>query len=117
MIVVNKQNISEDALSNTVCHKQPSFESLFGKQVTVDFDGGHITSDAGGLLLRELDGRYRLTDEVADSLCDRRHPSWVIHQLTTLVKQRIFPIALGYDDNNDAEALRSDPAHQEQNNR
>ena len=95
---------------NTVCHKQLSFGSLFGKQITADFDGGHITSDAGGLLFRELDERYGFTDGIADSLYDRRHPSWVIHDLKTLIKQRIFSIALGYDDNNDAQTLRSDPA-------
>lgn len=77
---------------NAVCHKQLRFESIFGKQVTVDFDGGHITSDAGGLLLRELDKRYRLTEGVAKCLADPRHDSWVIHELTTLVKQRIFSI-------------------------
>ena len=95
---------------NTVCHKQLTFESLFNKQVTADFDGGHITSDGGGLLLREIDERYGLTAGFADTLADRRHRSWVIHELQTLVKQRIFSIALGYDDNNDAQSLRSDPA-------
>ena len=95
---------------DTVCHKQLSFGSLFGKQITADFDGSHITSDAGGLLLRELDQRYGLTDGIADSLYDRRHLSWVIHDLKSLIKQRIFSIALGYDDNNDAQTLRSNPA-------
>jgi len=95
---------------NTVCHKQLRFESLFGKQVTADFDGGNITSDAGALLLGELDKRLNLTEGAAECLADPRHPSWVIHELKTLVKQRIFSIALGYEDNNDAETLRSDPA-------
>ncbi|NOQ43580.1 MAG: IS1380 family transposase, partial [Dehalococcoidia bacterium] len=95
---------------NTVCHKQLRFESLFCKQVTADFDGGNITSDAGVLLLRELDERYGLTEGAANCLADPRHSSWVIHELRTLVKQRIFSIALGYEDNNDAETLRSDPA-------
>ena len=95
---------------NTVCHKQLRFGSLFSKQVTADFDGGNITSDAGGLLLRELDERYGLTEGAANCLVDPRHSSWVLHELRTLVKQRIFSIALGYEDNNDAETLRSDPA-------
>ena len=95
---------------NTVCHKQLCFESLFGKQVTADFDGGNITSDAGGLLLRELDERHNLTEGAAKCLDGPRHSSWVIHELKTLVKQRIFSIALGYEDNNDAETLRSDSA-------
>jgi len=77
---------------NTVCHKQLSFESLFGKQVTADFDGGNITSDAGGLLLRELDECYGLTEGVANCLDDHRHSSWVIHELKTLVKQASSPL-------------------------
>jgi hypothetical protein len=95
---------------NTVCHKQLSFGTLFGKQVTADFNGGHITSDAGGLLLRQLDERYGVTEEAANSLDDRRHSSWVIHDLRTLIRQRIFSMALGYEDTNDANTLRSDPA-------
>jgi hypothetical protein len=77
---------------DTVCYKQLSFGSFFGKQINADLDGGHITSHAGGLLLRELDERYGLTDGIADSLYNRRHPSWVIHHLKTLIKQRIFSI-------------------------
>jgi hypothetical protein len=65
---------------NTVCHKQLRFESLFGKQVTADFDGGNISSDAGGLQLRELDERYGLIEGAANCLADPRHSSWVIHQ-------------------------------------
>ena len=95
---------------DTVCHKQLSFGSLFGKQVTAVFDGGHMTSDAGGLLLRQLDERYGITEEAANSLDDRRHSSWVIHDLRTLIRQRIFSMALGYEDTNDANTLRSDPA-------
>jgi len=110
LLLRNKTLFSEDALMNTVCHKQLCFESLFGKQVTADFDGGHITSDAGGLLLREIDEHYGLTAGFTESLSDRRHPSWVVHKLKTLVKQRIFSIALGYEDNNDAQSLRNDPA-------
>ena len=95
---------------DTVCHKQLSFGSLFGKQVRVDFEGGRITSDGGGLLLRELDERYGISEGAAKGVIDRRHTSWVIHELRALIKQRIFSIALGYDDNNDAETLRRDPA-------
>jgi hypothetical protein len=95
---------------DTVCHKQLSLGSLFGKRIVADFDGGRITSDAGGLLLGAIDQRYGLSEAVAESLRDPRHPSWVIHELRSLVKQRIFSIALGYDDTNDATTLRSDPA-------
>jgi hypothetical protein len=95
---------------DTVCHRQLSLGSFFGKAVRVDFEGGRITSDAGVLLLRELDERYRISDGAARCVHDRRHRSGVIHELRALIKQRIFSIALGYDDNNDAETLRKDPA-------
>ncbi len=95
---------------NTVCHKQLHFGSLFGKQITGDFAGGRITSDAGGLLLRDLDERYGVSEVMAGSLIDSRHPSWVIHELRSLVKPRMFSIALGYEDYNDAATLRTDPA-------
>ncbi len=95
---------------DTVCHKQLDFGSLFGKEVVADFEGGRITSDAGALLLRELDERYGLTAGVARSLHDPRDPSRVIHELRTMLKQRIFSIAMGYEDTNDSTTLRSDPA-------
>jgi hypothetical protein len=48
----------------TVCHKQRHFESLFNKEIIVDFEGGHITSDGGSLLLRELYKRYQITEAI-----------------------------------------------------
>ena len=56
----------------TVCPKQLIFESLFSKKVIADFEGGRITSDAGGLLPRELDKRYRLTEKAVRWLHDPR---------------------------------------------
>jgi hypothetical protein len=97
----------------TVCHKQLTFESLFSKEVKeviADFEGGRITSDAGGLLLRELDQRYRLTEKAARCLHDPRDSHKVKHHLLTLVRQRLFAIAQGYEDNHDAAALARDPA-------
>jgi hypothetical protein len=98
--------ISEDALMETVCHKQLSFESLVGKKFVVDFEGGRITSDAGGLLLGELDLRYGLTEGAARCLDDSRDPRRISHDLKTLLAQRIYCIALGYEDANDATTLR-----------
>jgi hypothetical protein len=95
---------------DTVCHKQLSVGSLFGKKVIADFSGGRITSDAGGLLLRELDHRYRLSEKAARCLHDTRDSHKVKHDLLTLVRQRLFAIAQGYEDNNDAAALARDPA-------
>jgi hypothetical protein len=94
----------------TVCHNQLIFESLFNKEVVADFAGGRITSDAGGLLLRELDQRYRLAEHAAQCLHDPRESHKVKHDLLTLVRQRLFAIALGYEDNNDAATLAKDPA-------
>ncbi len=94
----------------TVCHKQLHFESLFNKGVTVCFDGGRMTSDGGGLLLREIDERYKLTHKAAACLRDPRDPNRTLHDTSTLLKQRIFSIALGYEDTNDADTLRHDPA-------
>jgi hypothetical protein len=94
----------------TVCHNQLSFESLFSKEIIADFEGGRITSDAGGLLLRELDQRYRLAEKAARCLHDPREPHKVKHDLLTLVRQRLFAVAQGYEDTNDAAALAQDPA-------
>jgi hypothetical protein len=57
----------------TACHDQLTFESLFSKGIIADFEGGRINSDAGGLLLRELDQRYRLADWLLD-LYLKTHP-------------------------------------------
>jgi len=86
----------------TVCHNQLTFESLSHKEIIADFAGGRITPDAGGLLLRELDQRYRLTEKVAGCLQDPRDSHKVKHDFLTLVRQRLFAIAQGYEDNNDA---------------
>jgi Transposase DDE domain group 1 len=94
----------------TVCHNQLRFESLFSKEVIADFAGGRITSDAGGLVLRELDQRYCLAENVARCLHDSRDSHKVKHDLLTLVRQRLFAIAQGYEDNNDAATLAKDPA-------
>jgi hypothetical protein len=94
----------------TVCHNQLRFESLFSKEVIGDFAGGRITSDAGSLVLRELDQRYRLAENAARCLHDPREGHKVKHDLLTLVRQRLFAIAQGYEDNNDAATLAKDPA-------
>jgi hypothetical protein len=94
----------------TVCHKQLSFGSLFKKEIIADFEGGQITSDAGGLLLRELDQRYRIAEKATVCLHDPREAGKVKHDLTTLLRQRLFAIAQGYEDNNDAASLARDPA-------
>jgi Transposase DDE domain group 1 len=94
----------------TVCHKQLHFGSLFSKEIIADFEGGQITSDGGGLLLWEVDQRYHLSDHLAACLHDSRAPERITHDLSTLLKQRLYAIALGYEDANDAAFLARDPA-------
>jgi len=94
----------------TVCHIQLSFESLFGKEIIACFDGGRMTSDGGGLLLREIDKRYGVTASAASSIRDQRDPERTRHDSIALLRQRIFSIALGYEDANDAHTLKHDPA-------
>jgi hypothetical protein len=92
----------------TVCHNYKSFESFFSNKVVADFTGDRITLDAGGLLLRELDQRYRLAEKAARCLHDLRDASKVKHDLLTPVRQRLSSIAQGYEDNNDATTLAKD---------
>ena len=75
--------------------------------MVADFDGGPITSDAGALLLRRVEQRLSLFDQVADCFTDHRDPKRIRHSLRSLITQRIFAIALGYEDLNDQ--LRHDP--------
>jgi len=77
--------------------------------VEVDFDGGEVTSDSGLLFMRELESRLNLIGRVAGVLRDRRHGSYVKHQLVELMKQRVFQIIAGYEDGNDCDTLRDDP--------
>ena len=78
------------------------------RRVTARFDGGRLTSDGGGLLLRETDSRPGLMSRVASCFRDWRSPSLVEHTLQDLVSQRIYGVALGYEDLNDHAELRRD---------
>jgi len=97
----------------TECNQSPLvFSSLGRKKMHADFAGGHLTSDAGGLLLREVDKRLGLIDALAGCFSDRRDPAKTRHTLRTLLAQRVFAIALGYEDLNDHDQLRRDPLMQ-----
>src|SRR5258708_3053444 len=85
------------------------FEAVEGRQVIAAFDGGAITSDAGALLLGATDRAIRMVDRLASCFVDQRSQAQVEHSVATLVGQRIFAIALGYEDLNDHETLRHDP--------
>jgi hypothetical protein len=78
----------------------------------VDFCGGAITSDGGGLLLRQTDRKLKLTEHVAAALSDPRRQKSCEHGLLPLLRQRIYGLALGYEDINDHANLRADPAFQ-----
>ncbi len=90
---------------------QESFEfHLLGKrEVQGRFDGGAITSDAGGLLLREVEKRTGIVAQFAGCFTDHREPERIEHTVKELVAQRVFALALGYEDLNDHDQLREDP--------
>ena len=85
------------------------FHPLGRREVTGRFDGGAITSDGGGLLLRELDVKTGLLQRFAACFTDHRDPELIEHSVEELLKQRVFGIALGYEDLNDHDELRHDP--------
>jgi hypothetical protein len=85
------------------------FASHFSRKVVARFDGGTITTDGGGLLLRETDRRLNLLPRLAECFLDARSPLLVEHTVEQLVSQRIYGLALGYEDLNDHEQLRQDP--------
>jgi len=85
------------------------FAAVEGRRVEASFDGGAITSDAGALLLGQADRVIGLIDRFAACFSDARMAELVEHRVETLVMQRVFGIALGYEDLNDHDELRSDP--------
>jgi len=85
------------------------FTGLNGRSVVAAFDGGAITSDAGALLLGETDRAVGLVARFAACFEDRRRPDLIEHDVRTLVMQRVFGIALGYEDLIDHDHLRHDP--------
>ena len=85
------------------------FKAHFSKAVVARFDGGTITSDGGALLLRETDGRLNLLARAATGFLDGRNPKLVKHTVQEMLSQRVYGLALGYEDLNDHEQLRHDP--------
>jgi hypothetical protein len=85
------------------------FEGHFSKAVVARFDGGQQTSDAGGVLLRETDRRLKLLSRFAACFVDGRDAARIEHRVEEMVAQRVYGIAMGYEDLNDHEQLRHDP--------
>jgi len=97
----------------TDCNTQPLlFSNLKNKKIQADFNGGSLTSDAGAVLLREVDNRIGLINAINRCIPDPRHPFFIVHDQKTMLAQRIFGIALGYEDLNDHQSLRQDPLFQ-----
>lgn len=88
---------------------QLEFQGLTRRTVVASFDGGTLSSDGGVLLLAEVDRRLGLLEQFAACFKDHRNPDLVEHSLEELLRQRVFGLALGYEDLNDHDELRSDP--------
>ena len=94
----------------TECSVKPMvFARVDGRAVVADFDGGEITSNAGGLLLGATHRSIGLIERFAGCFTDGRAAERVVHEVATLVGQRVFGIALGYEDLVDHDRLRHDP--------
>ena len=94
---------------NTQCTTtELEFQPCGHRNVTARLDGGRISSDAGALLLREVDTRLGLIDRAGKCFRDYRDPRVTEHSVRELVAQRIFALAMGYEDLNDHDELRQD---------
>jgi hypothetical protein len=82
----------------------------FDRSISIDFQGAKITSDTGFLLMREIDQRFNILSEAACQIDDPRSPRHTDHSLVQLLRQRVYQVAAGYEDCNDADHLRVDPA-------
>ena len=85
------------------------FARHFKREVVGEFSGGTMTSDAGALLLREADLRLDLVGRFSQCFLDGRHPDLIEHSVEQMLAQRVYALALGYEDLNDHEQLRNDP--------
>lgn len=97
----------------TECNtKRIEFSRVQRRELIADFAGGRLTSDAGSVLLREVEKKIDLFSRIDQIIADPRNPEKITHQQRTLLAQRIMGIAMGYEDLNDHETLRTDPALQ-----
>jgi hypothetical protein len=94
----------------TECNQETfRFAAHFSRRVEAGFTAGQVSSDGGALLLRQVDGRIKLLDRLAGCFSDGRDPERIEHPVGEMLAQRIYGLALGYEDLNDHEQLRSDP--------
>ena len=94
---------------NPLAQPQGTPGNLGGRQLVWRFDGGDITSDGGALVLKNLEARTAIVRRFAACFQDYRNPNQIEHPLLDLIAQRVFGLALGYEDLNDHDELRSDP--------
>jgi hypothetical protein len=80
-----------------------------GREIVAEFSGGTISSDGGGLLLQETDAKMNLLSRFSQCFVDGRNPILIEHSVEQMVRQRVYGLALGYEDLNDHEQLRQDP--------
>src|SRR3982074_3364572 len=85
------------------------FEACGSREIVARFDGGTISSDGGALLLRQTDQRLNLLPRLAECFLDGRNAALVEHSILEMLSQRVYGLALGYEDLNDHEQLRRDP--------
>ena len=84
--------------------------SVGRKKVSAAFDGGRITSDGGVALLALADRRIGIVERIAGLIADPRDPALVTHSLASILRARVLAVACGYEDANDLDRLRGDPA-------
>jgi hypothetical protein len=93
----------------TQCIQQAfGFQQIGGREIVARFDGGRVSSDGGGILLREIEERFGLVQKFASCFTDHRDPEKIEHPVVDLLKQRLFGLCLGYEDLNDHDWLRHD---------
>ncbi len=86
------------------------FPAVGRKKVTAAFDGGRLTSDGGVMLLSLAERRLGIAERLARLIPDRRDPTRITHTFADMIRARIFAICCGYEDCDDLDALRTDPA-------
>ena len=100
---------TKEKFACTKCNgEEIEFPGFNNKKVEGNFRGGEVTSDGGLMLLAEMDRRLGLTKKLSRALKDPRNPDMIKHQQVDLIRQRIYGIALGYEDLNDHDSLRKD---------
>lgn len=102
-------HMTAQAFSISPCSELFAFQDLGSRKVVADFSGGHLSTDGGLLLLRQLDSSLGLTRSLASCFKDRRDQRFVEHSLPELIAQRVQGLAAGYEDLNDHDTLRRDP--------